>query len=518
MKYRMLATLAAIAAVLVFGSAKPSPVWAGPSLSVTVAGVAFIADNDGVHDLNPAAGIIRFNSGAPAPAPGVPGGFALPGGSSVSQVSGTVSTAGGGALVGAVNVVNLTNFSAVRLAGAGAAALPITISHGFPAPAVAVMAADSIAGAFIAPLGAAIAAGNSLSWQGSVNAVPIAPPAGAIVLPAPPIPAGGAPSPVAVAGGHGLLAVPAPPPAPPPMVLQGTLSITLAGAPVGQALTLPLSAEVGIFYKPAAPPLPSEVACPSAPSGQRLDAFNDSEAKMTVRLTNPDLGTATVDNLSGRTCVFRDSGAQDVVGVEPPNWVVTPVGDGQDEVRTEIVAMLLTGTGTFGGVPFRVTVIESPFEQSIGLVEETTGPQDDSLNGTPFESFFDVFVYVYVDVGIDDTIDFVLKNLDPVKMSTDDLTQLPPQPGAEYKSKNQVALFDESKKERGILIQETHTPGVPKKIGGIAVDPDAGALPLESAGSAGANAGVLAGVIATVTASAVALAGAAWYARRRCLP
>jgi hypothetical protein len=51
-------------------------------------------------------------------------------------------------------------------------------------------------------------------------------------------------------------------------------------------------------------------------------------------------------------------------------------------------------------------------------------------------------------------------------------------------------------------------------VGGLSLDPDEGALPLESGRSSGSDPGILAGVIAGA-AGAVALAGAAWYARRR---
>lgn len=59
----------------------------------------------------------------------------------------------------------------------------------------------------------------------------------------------------------------------------------------------------------------------------------------------------------------------------------------------------------------------------------------------------------------------------------------------------------------------TDTP--PPPVGGIALDPDLGALPLESPASSGGNAGALAGAIAAAAAAVVALGGAGWYARRR---
>ena len=56
---------------------------------------------------------------------------------------------------------------------------------------------------------------------------------------------------------------------------------------------------------------------------------------------------------------------------------------------------------------------------------------------------------------------------------------------------------------------------LPVPVGGIALDPDLGALPLETAVSSRSNAGALAAVVAAAAAGAVALGGAAWYARRR---
>ena len=61
----------------------------------------------------------------------------------------------------------------------------------------------------------------------------------------------------------------------------------------------------------------------------------------------------------------------------------------------------------------------------------------------------------------------------------------------------------------------THKPVT--KFGGISADPDLGALPLETPQSSGASTSVLAGVATAVTVGAVALAGTAWYARRRWL-
>ena len=60
----------------------------------------------------------------------------------------------------------------------------------------------------------------------------------------------------------------------------------------------------------------------------------------------------------------------------------------------------------------------------------------------------------------------------------------------------------------------TFTLQLPLSVGGIALDPDLGALPPEAADSSNGGAAVLAGVIGAAAAAA-ALGGAGWYAKRR---
>ena len=64
--------------------------------------------------------------------------------------------------------------------------------------------------------------------------------------------------------------------------------------------------------------------------------------------------------------------------------------------------------------------------------------------------------------------------------------------------------------------QVPDVPAVPK-VGGISVDPDVDALPLEAPDSSSSNRRVLAAGAAAVAAGALALGGGAWYARRRWL-
>ncbi len=61
----------------------------------------------------------------------------------------------------------------------------------------------------------------------------------------------------------------------------------------------------------------------------------------------------------------------------------------------------------------------------------------------------------------------------------------------------------------------SRTFSVGTAVGGIAELPEEAGTPLETSGSSGGNAGVLPGVAVAAAAGAIALAGAAWYARRR---
>ena len=62
----------------------------------------------------------------------------------------------------------------------------------------------------------------------------------------------------------------------------------------------------------------------------------------------------------------------------------------------------------------------------------------------------------------------------------------------------------------------TPTPAAPP-VGGIAVDPDVGVLPLETPTSSGSSVSALAGLIAGATIAVAIMGGAAWYAARRWL-
>ena len=61
----------------------------------------------------------------------------------------------------------------------------------------------------------------------------------------------------------------------------------------------------------------------------------------------------------------------------------------------------------------------------------------------------------------------------------------------------------------------TNTPLAPPPVGGIALDPDLSALPLETHEPSNNNTGLLAGIVAAVATGGLALAGVGWYAARQ---
>ncbi|RZI84103.1 MAG: hypothetical protein EOP38_10240 [Rubrivivax sp.] len=217
-----------IATVLILLLALVSaPAWA---LDITIDGV-HITDlpNSALDTDGPNNNTITFNSAA-----GGAAGFAIPG----YTVSGTVNLGAGGALgaLGA-SIVNLTKFTATRIAvpgGGPAGPLVIEFGHDFAGPGGAQFAADRIAGS------TTHAGAVNIQWQGFVNGVAIAPPAGPKVL-AFGAPAGGV-NVDPVNGAHGVMGVP--PPAGPPWRLKGALTVSLGA--VGDVLALPNSAEVAV--------------------------------------------------------------------------------------------------------------------------------------------------------------------------------------------------------------------------------------------------------------------------------
>ncbi|MCH7697748.1 MAG: matrixin family metalloprotease [Chloroflexi bacterium] len=191
--------------------------------------------------------------------------------------------------------------------------------------------------------------------------------------------------------------------------------------------------------------------CASPSADQLLDAFNESTAQVEIEIVNPAEMEGTYKaEVSGRTCVLRDAVAGDANN------------NGLDDLRTEIVQMHLTGLITPGDIP--VTIIESPFNASTGLVEDRASqPADgkvecDVAPPAPCDSFFDVFVYVYVG----EPPFLVMHNTEPLVMKAK-INRLPPELGVDYTNDNEPPLVDEDKKVIGFLRSETHSPGEAKR-------------------------------------------------------
>ncbi len=201
-------------------------------VQTTPIGDVVITDNNGTTDLDGAVGAIRFDSNA-AP----PKGFALPAGSSVSRVKGKVQlggTAGGlVGLLGAPQILALTDFEAKQDAGAGIETLKVIFGHTFQIPAASpIIAADFIAGVIDKPGGLFTGVGDLVTWQGFVSNNAISPPEIERTTQSAP------PGPMAVNGGHGPMRFTGGP----PWTLKGELTVVLDG--LNHLLSLPNSAEV----------------------------------------------------------------------------------------------------------------------------------------------------------------------------------------------------------------------------------------------------------------------------------
>jgi hypothetical protein len=126
-----------------------------------LAGGVTLTDN-GAMDLDPLAGVIRFNSAGAGAA-----GFAMPGG---YVASGSVKTGGGGALAGVANItniVNLTEFDVMRPAGAAGGQVSLSFVETFAGPPAPVDAADNIQGEFRNAAGTVNT--GFVNFRGSVN-------------------------------------------------------------------------------------------------------------------------------------------------------------------------------------------------------------------------------------------------------------------------------------------------------------------------------------------------------------
>jgi hypothetical protein len=186
-----------------------------------------ITDN-GAGDVNPAAGTLNFNTVVQ------PQGYV---------VSGRVTIAGGGALVGVANIttiLNLTDFAVTRPAGAAGGQFNVSFVETFAAPPAPVDAADNIRGTFTNP-GGTVGTGT-VGFRGSVNDMRIG---GTFFMAF-----AGQPSPQDFEQGpHVITNIGGGP----PWTLRGEVQAIVLGP--GDTLSLPNSAEVGIG--PTAVPEPS---------------------------------------------------------------------------------------------------------------------------------------------------------------------------------------------------------------------------------------------------------------------
>jgi hypothetical protein len=122
--------------------------------------------------------------------------------------------------------------------------------------------------------------------------------------------------------------------------------------------------------------------------------------------------------------------------------------DGLDEVPTEIVALNLTGSSSFGNVNMHL----HPLVLASGEMEEASNTTTGILDITPFDSggtwtvdsFFDV--YFEIEIG-----GMTLRTEEPIRWISD-ITHKPPAPNDIYQSQEQVELFDEAGNFTGLLL------------------------------------------------------------------
>ena len=127
---------------------------------------------------------------------------------------------------------------------------------------------------------------------------------------------------------------------------------------------------------------------------------------------------------------------------------------GTDTVNTEFQSMHLAGgvvtPGAFFGTPvqFKVgqgTGFRPGLGRSPGQVAENAGPLNGQLDVFPANSFFDLFLDVWVDINVDDLVQDgeVLRNYDQsLRMANPTLRGFPPPPGDVYKSLGWVDVND----------------------------------------------------------------------------
>lgn len=175
---------------------------------------------------------------------------------------------------------------------------------------------------------------------------------------------------------------------------------------------------------------------------------------------------ARVDIVNTQTLQLLDS-----IELSGPTEVTVDIGNVRDsdennldQVQTEIVQMELTGTSSqFGTVILRVRGSDkSPFQRSIGEIEETANNTPGVLDLPPFtetgtaDSFFDVFF----EIELPDALPGMqlLHNDAPKRMETT-ITHKPPAENETYESPEVIPLLDESDNQTGFGIGATlHIP------------------------------------------------------------
>jgi hypothetical protein len=232
---------------------------------------------------------------------------------------------------------------------------------------------------------------------------------------------------------------------------QNTFPVELAGLitykPPAEGEALCSSGDVELFDENGNPTGYFVVAFCNTPNGGtggvveiEVDQFPDSEAQ--IEIVGP-VGIIEVLDLSGPT----------TVEVNLTNPIDTD-GNGQDQVQTEMVAMDLQGSSSFGNV----TVTLNPIRPSVGEIEENVNNNPGVLDIPPFapsgtaDSFFDV--YFEIEVG-----GAVLYNVNPARIVANNLTHKPPAEGETYCGNTPVMLFDQAGNYAGYeFLVYCHTP------------------------------------------------------------
>ncbi|GIW41000.1 MAG: hypothetical protein KatS3mg076_1577 [Candidatus Binatia bacterium] len=178
-----------------FFAALPSVAW---GLSVTIDGVV-VGDN-GPRDLDPAPGVVSFDSEAPGGA-----GFSLPTGYAVAGRVALEPSGASGASLEAFAALGLDFLRAGRPPGAPGGTTTLSVEETFGPFPLSLEAFDGIEGRHVHDAPGALAPGNTLEFQAFVGGVAVEPPSGPLVSAPDPgfqaFPFSGGHGPLSVAGG-----------------------------------------------------------------------------------------------------------------------------------------------------------------------------------------------------------------------------------------------------------------------------------------------------------------------------